>query len=237
MKSTALHIVQKACTIMLRKVSREYRAYTDIMQVPYSELTDWRSGIGECVHTLFGLVRSLRPDVIVEIGSARGKSTCAMALACRMNGFGKVYTIDPHDGNTWADLGAEQGSYEFLRNRISDYGLGRYCEIIRATSMAASKHWHREIGFLFIDGDHTYEGVKSDFELFRQWLTGKALVAFHDTLWGYLGDHPNHRSDMGVPQFMEDLRRKGYHMATIWAVPGLTVMHPNVGGLKLWSTA
>lgn len=234
MDSKALRLLKSVAVIMHRMLSREYRAYMDILESPYCERVDWKSGIGKSIHALFGIVRSLRPQTIVEIGSARGRSTCAMALACRMNGKGRVYAIDPHDGNAWADRGTEKDSLEFLRNRISDYGLGKYCEIIPTSSKAASSHWNRPIDFLFIDGDHTYEGVLSDLSLFKHWLTQRALVAFHDSLWDYLRDDPCFRPDMGVPRFLENLRHQGFQMITIWAMPGLTIMHPNADGFPLW---
>jgi len=34
--------------------------------------------------------------------------------------------------------------------------------------------------FLFIDGDHTYEGVKADFMLYRQFVREGGFIAFHD---------------------------------------------------------
>ena len=40
----------------------------------------------------------------------------------------------------------------------------------------------REIDFLFIDGDHTYEGVKRDFEVFSPLVKKSGLIAFHDIL-------------------------------------------------------
>ena len=38
----------------------------------------------------------------------------------------------------------------------------------------------RTIDFLFIDGDHTYAGVKQDFELYSRLLSKDGLVALHD---------------------------------------------------------
>lgn len=40
----------------------------------------------------------------------------------------------------------------------------------------------RKIDFLFIDGDHTYEGVKQDFEVFSPMVKENGLIAFHDIL-------------------------------------------------------
>lgn len=38
----------------------------------------------------------------------------------------------------------------------------------------------RKLDFLFIDGDHTYTGVKRDFELYKQLVRKGGIIAFHD---------------------------------------------------------
>jgi hypothetical protein len=38
----------------------------------------------------------------------------------------------------------------------------------------------RPIDFLFIDGDHTYNGVKRDFELYSPLVCKEGLIGFHD---------------------------------------------------------
>jgi beta-1,4-mannosyl-glycoprotein beta-1,4-N-acetylglucosaminyltransferase len=40
----------------------------------------------------------------------------------------------------------------------------------------------KKIDFLFIDGDHTYEGVKGDFEIYKQFLNENSIVGFHDII-------------------------------------------------------
>jgi predicted O-methyltransferase YrrM len=37
-----------------------------------------------------------------------------------------------------------------------------------------------KLDFLFIDGDHSYEGVRKDFEMYSPLVRGSGLVAFHD---------------------------------------------------------
>jgi predicted O-methyltransferase YrrM len=37
-----------------------------------------------------------------------------------------------------------------------------------------------QFDFIFIDGDHNYEGVKRDFELYKQLLSPRGYIAFHD---------------------------------------------------------
>ncbi len=217
----------------LRSVSKEALAYTDLFVPPFSDKVEWKSGLGGSIHLLYGWVRSTRPAVIVEIGSARGRSACAMALACRQNGTGRVYGIDPHTANDWTDGGTGGSTYDFFVGRLRRYRLTVWCEVIRATSDQAAATWDRPIDLLFIDGDHTYEGVRRDYELFAKWVRPRGMVAFHDSLWEHHPKHPNARPGIGVPRFMEDLRRQGFHLVTADAFPGLTLLNPGAGGLSL----
>ncbi len=220
---------------LMRLLSTRFRAETDLFDDYYEERADWQSGLYNGSHLLYSLVRALYPEVVVEIGSARGKSTCCLSLACKDNQAGKVFAIDPHMSNAWSDVNTTGDNERFLRSRLKAYDLEPYCEVIRATSTEAAKTWDRPIDLIFIDGDHTFEGVKTDFELFQPYFTDKALVIFHDTSW----DRPtweeikrsyNRTEELGVPEFMEYLRGSGYHSITFPAVPGITVLDPRAGG-------
>ncbi|MGA2137411.1 MAG: class I SAM-dependent methyltransferase [Verrucomicrobiia bacterium] len=216
----------------VRGLSSEYHAYSDLFHPFFAPRAGWGSGLGPAVFTLYGLARTLRPETIVEIGSARGKSTCALALACRQNGCGKIYAIDPHTTNLWSEGESGENTDVFLRRRLRTYRLTSYCEIIKASSAEASKTWSRKIDLLFIDGDHTYEGVKLDFDLFAPWCSEQALILFHDTMWDYLKADPSRRSDQGVPRFLDELRQRNYHSVNLWAPPGLALLSPRPGGFR-----
>jgi hypothetical protein len=43
----------------------------------------------------------------------------------------------------------------------------------------------RKLDLLFIDGDHTYEGVKADYELYSRFVRPGGVIAFHDIQPGY----------------------------------------------------
>lgn len=199
---------------------------------PFDQRVDWRSGLGGSLHLLYGLVRTLAPEVVVEIGSARGRSACALALACRQNGKGKVYAIDPHVSNAWSDGGTADETYEFLCERLHRYKLTRWCEVMKMRSSEAFRNWPRPIDLIFIDGDHSYEGVKQDFELCAPYLSPNALVLFHDSAWEHYPDHMSAREGMGVPQFLHELQGAGYHAVTLFAMPGLTMLDPQIGGFQ-----
>src|SRR5436305_11390981 len=64
---------------------------------------EFNSGLGNAGHVLYGLVRSLRPDVCVEIGSARGKSACYLGMELKENRSGRIYAFDLNSSSAWND--------------------------------------------------------------------------------------------------------------------------------------
>lgn len=213
---------------LLRSTTGDCRALVELFAVPYSQWPEWESGLGEAHALLYSLVRLLRPRIIVEIGSARGKSTCSMALACEHNSAGTVNAIDPHTTNAWTDLCTHGDTLGFLMSRLAAYGLAHRCNIIQSTSVEVAKSWNAPIDLLFIDGDHSYEMVKHDFEAFRPWLSDSALVVFHDTLWAHHCDPGTIREGMGVPRFLQELQDAGYNSITMGPLPGITILDPRL---------
>jgi predicted O-methyltransferase YrrM len=209
-------------TTLLRLCAREF----------YAETLDFKSGLGDSAWVLYGLARSLKPKVCVEIGSARGKSACAVGQALRRNGKGMLYAIDPHSPTTWNDQDSVD-SYRILQRHLQLAGASQHVEIVRQTSTAAARNWNRPIDLLFIDGDHSYEGVKADWELFLPHLTEWATVVFHDTLWDLRPDRAIARADMGVPRFVDELRLAGYPVLTIDQNFGVSLVQPRKGGVPL----
>lgn len=212
---------------LLRGASNSYRAMSDVFYAPYCKWMDWRSGLNNAGWVLYGAVRAHRPEVVVEIGSARGRSTTLLSLACVENGVGKVYAIDPNTSNDWSERGTSGDNFAFLQERIRSYGFASVCELMRMPSLEAAKSWTLPIDFLFIDGDHSYEGVKRDYEAFLPHLKEDAIVAFHDSLWEHHKDSPYYTDTMGVPKFISELQQQGQCGVTFATFEGLTLLSPN----------
>jgi predicted O-methyltransferase YrrM len=191
------------------------------------------SGIGDSAWMLYSLTRALKPEVCVEIGSARGKSTCYVGLALEENQKGRLFAIDPHTLTKWNDQDAVD-TYEVLRKNLASFGVGHRVEIIREYSHEAAGHWRTPIDLLFIDGDHSYEGVKRDWQLFTPHLREFGVVVFHDTIWevGKV-DEQYRRQDMGVPGFVDELRREGYPVITLPNDCGMSIVQPVRNGIAL----
>jgi predicted O-methyltransferase YrrM len=214
---------------------RRYREYLGAGRDLYRLRTiQFASGLGDVAWLLHGIARTLKPRVCVEIGTARGKSACFVARALKENGGGMLYAIDPHARTNWNDE-ASVDTYEMARRNLASLGLDRYVEIIRKPSVEAADGWDREIDLLFIDGDHSYEGVKTDWELFSPHLSPFGVALFHDTTWELdLGQPEQYRrSDMGVPRFVDELRLAGYPIVTLPNDMGVSIFQPHVGGIPL----
>ena len=59
-----------------------------------------------------------------------------------------------------------------------------------------------KIDFLFIDGDHTYEGVKKDFKMYTPLVRKGGIIAFHDIVPG------SSEKVGGVPEFWKEIKMK-----------------------------
>ena len=114
--------------------------------------------------------------VIVEIGSWKGRSTTWLASGARLAGQ-RVYAVDPHRGSR--ENPAAHTLDEFLDN-LARNGLADVVDPMVMTSEEAAASIARPIELLFIDGDHSYEGVRRDAELWLPRLMEGGIVMFHD---------------------------------------------------------
>ena len=197
------------------------------------------SGLGNSANVLYGLVRSMKPDVCVEIGSALGKSACYVGMALKENGHGMLYAIDPHTVTDWNDSSkGASNSLAPLQRNIAAIGVSEQVTIVRSYSQDAANTWKLPIDLIFIDGDHSYEGVKRDFELFAPHVKAFGMVVFHDTIWDLppynkQGGGEERGVAMGVPRFVDELRQQGYPVLTIDRDCGVSVVQPVIGGVPL----
>ena len=141
------------------------------------------------VRLLYRTVRGLSgPGEIAEIGSWKGKSTVALALAAKRAGRGEtVYAIDHHRGiaedtgrGTYTPLGSTWSPFlkTIHRARVDDV-----VHPLRMTSLAGAR-WlaSREVRlkFLLVDGAHDEDSVTRDLLAFFPLVTDGGLVALDD---------------------------------------------------------
>ena len=105
---------------------------------------------------MYYLARKLKFESVLEIGFGRGYSTFCMAKAMCDHGIdGKITTVDPSFNNDFLNQLAQIfpkawfEKIEFVKKTSDDY---------------FKENKDKKYDFIYIDGDHRYEAVKSDWE-------------------------------------------------------------------------
>lgn len=129
----------------------------------------------------FWLVLALRPRRFVELGTHTGVSYSAFCQAIRaLELETQAFAVD-----TWQ--GDEHAGYygDVIFEDVSRFTTERYSAFSHLLRMtfddAVSRFEDGSIDLLHIDGLHTYDAVKHDFDSWRAKLTPDAIVLFHDT--------------------------------------------------------
>lgn len=129
--------------------------------------------------------------VILEIGSFKGRSTIVLAKSAALAGETKIVAVDPltSPAKTDPDLGGQASGWSDFQLNLKNAGVENAVEFHCQRSAELAGRWNpsRKIRLLWIDGDHTYAGAKSDLDLFRPYLADGAIVAMHDVLHSHEG--------------------------------------------------
>jgi len=139
---------------------------------------------------------------IVEIGVATAATTKFLCEAAKQTG-GYVFGYDLWDKHGLQNQFGKLSTQKFCENFLNSNGCYNFKLKKINTRSPEFKELidmeHNEIDFCFIDGCHSYIGVKNDFDIVYPKLSNSGVIAFHDTL----------RID-GCREFIIDLRTKFY---------------------------
>ncbi len=160
-------------------------------------------------------VNSIKPKTIVEIGTCNGGTffiwtnlASELAITCDLN-KSKIrdelyHSFPPPDSNCKViPLAGDSHSEQFL-------------ETVKQSLNG------NQVDFLFIDGDHTEEGVKRDYEMYSPLVRSGGIIAFHDILEKqpipgnqvfYFWD--NIKKSTKTEEFVKDYSQTGYGIGII----------------------
>lgn len=111
----------------------------------------------------------------LEIGSYMGMSS--MVILKNLASNGKLTCIDP-----WPKTNnSENPLYKIFKRQIKRSGYDDRIKIIRDFSTSKDLPLEDSYDFIFVDGDHSYEGLKNDWTIVTQKLTINGIVCLHDT--------------------------------------------------------
>lgn len=167
-------------------------------------LPDMMAASGWIEHAPFGfwITGALRPRSIVELGVHHGFSYYVFCQAVQRLHLGaRCFGIDTWMGDEHAGYyGDDVYNAICSRNRRYD-GFSR---LIRSEfSDACSQFEGGSVDLLHIDGCHTYEAARRDFESWLPKLSKRGVVLFHDTA--------EYENGFGVYRLWEELRGRYPH--------------------------
>jgi len=151
----------------------------------------------------FWIIEVLKPKTLVELGVHSATSYFSFCQAVkRMNIDTICYGVDTWKGDEHAGFYSEE-----VFEKVTNYNtkeFSRFSTLIKSTFDEAKEYFiDGSIDLLHIDGLHTYEAVKHDFETWLPKLSDNSLVIFHDI---------NVREkNFGVFKLWEELKQKYQH--------------------------
>ncbi|MGB7434412.1 MAG: class I SAM-dependent methyltransferase, partial [Candidatus Acidiferrum sp.] len=148
-------------------------------------------------------VKALHPQTVVEIGTHRGGTLYLWTRFAQSTAT--LISID-------LPRGKFGGGYSPFRIPIYRRFARHHqkLHLLRADSHAPSTLEetkrllaNRPIDLLFIDGDHTYDGVKQDWQLYSPLVRPAGLIVFHDIAGAY--------ADTNVKTFWDSIKLQHSH--------------------------
>jgi len=134
------------------------------------------------LESLIALVRERRPRTVVEIGTHEGGTLYALCQAADPEAM--LVSIDL-PGGMWGGGYSRREARRFrgyAQPGQALHTLRRNSQKPRTVRKLRSLLDGRGIDFLMIDGDHSYEGVKRDWELYEPLVSSGGVIAFHDVI-------------------------------------------------------
>lgn len=178
---------------------------------PEHHATDGTLGYGTIHHTL---IRILRPQHVLCIGSRRGFIPACIAAALKANGKGHLTFVDANysdqkDGRSRAWGG--DGKWE-------SRDFGELADVITLRLMRSDEFFkgnQERFGYIYLDGAHDFDTVMQDFVDATHHLADGGLITMHDALL----KHP-----YGVRKVLAELDPLEWTSIVIPPRPGLAIV-------------
>jgi predicted O-methyltransferase YrrM len=203
---------------LLRQLTADCTDLEDLIDVALS--VEWFRPLQKRAEILglLRLVQELRPRALMEIGSANGGTLFLLTRVAEPDARLLSLDLAPTPARlavfpTFARAGQQLTCLQ--GDSHTPVALGQVKEWLGGG----------RLDFLFIDGDHSYEGVSRDYAMYGPLVRPGGLIAFHDIVPDFHTRHglPSSSCAGGVPRFWAELREQV-------ADAGEFVQHPKQDG-------
>jgi predicted O-methyltransferase YrrM len=154
---------------------------------------------------------------LVEVGVWHGVTTCRLRRA--MNAEGVLFGVDPYPPGR---LGFS--AQRAIARREVKKSSGGEVRWLRLTGVEAARllaeTCEPPLDFVFIDGDHSYEGLRGDWEAWSGLIAPGGVVALHDSC----SSAEREIEDAGSVRYTRDVVRRDARYELAEVIDTLTVM-------------
>jgi len=168
----------------------------------------------------YSLVTNLKPERVLAIGSRHGYVPSILALALKANGWGEIDFVDANYSDAIHGVEVAFGGVENWTGdpagKFSCFGLRDVINIHIQRSSDFFAKCRSKYGYIYLDGDHSYDGSRYDFEQSLTVAMAGALIVLHDVAVSQPG--------FGVNRLFAELDENLYSKILIPAWPGLGIV-------------
>ena len=135
-------------------------------------------------------------DVILEVGTYRGRSAVVEILGARAN--------PKRQRVCWFGLDIKESAIRRTRATLEKWNLTQHCTLFCGDVAAFFRKHPISPTMVFVDGDHCYDGVKRDTEVLSSFLARDVPVLFHD-----FSNLENKNGNYGIERACNEWERSG----------------------------
>ncbi|GIK84405.1 MAG: hypothetical protein BroJett025_10270 [Patescibacteria group bacterium] len=183
-------------------MKRAWKYYSGVF-AHENELDDILSGWYGLRKFGYDVVNYLEPKIIVELGTHKGTSFLSFCNSVRNNTLStKLYAIDTWQGDSQTGLYVSE-VLEKLKKIIKKHYSTQNIKLVKKSfNTAVTQFKNKKIDLLHIDGLHTYNAVKNDYNLWNKLTSENGLIIFHDIHCKNPG--------FGVHIFWSEIKKENY---------------------------
>jgi cephalosporin hydroxylase len=134
------------------------------------------------ISRLLSILQKREPKIILEIGTAHGGT---FFLFCQVaHKKSKIISVDLPGGQFGGGYPEWKSPLyrSFRRERQQIYLIREDSHKKNTLESIKDIVVGNKIDFLFLDGDHTYNGIKKDFEFYSPMVMSGGMIAFHNII-------------------------------------------------------
>ena len=168
----------------------------------------------------YGFVVNLRPRRVLAIGSRHGYIPAVIALALKFNGEGTLDFVDANYSDASHGFGTAYGGVGHwagdASQRFAPFNLFEHVHVHVTRSSDFFASCTATYGYIYLDGNHSYEGLRYDLEQSVARAEPGAIIALHDVA---VTDPA-----FGVGRLFDELDDGRFGKLVIGAWPGLGIV-------------